>query len=237
MEPICLNASPSTHGLSTSLLAHHASVSVAEFRCNSRVAGQHEYPSISYVRKEAHSAIGRAGSLSTRLRGRPVGRPDVNMCMRAQITAALGGECLSFRFAPELGSRQIGDYPEVWRIGCAPPLVELMVLGELAQATADGANDLDLDEVGLLFAARLVEVVSGRKQKWPGGTASDRRRAVECGFMDRGPRGPARLISRRRRKWPVSARFQLSADILERPRGHAASISGALPACAEPPVF
>jgi AraC-like DNA-binding protein len=54
-----------------------------------------------------------------------------------------------------------------------------MVLGELAQATADGRNDVGLDEIGQLFANRFVEVVSGRAQKPVPAAAKDRRRAVE----------------------------------------------------------
>ena len=38
-----------------------------------------------------------------------------------------------------------------------------MVLGELAQATADGRSDVGLDEIGQVFANRFVEVVSGRR--------------------------------------------------------------------------
>ena len=40
-----------------------------------------------------------------------------------------------------------------------------MVLGELAQAAADGRSDIGLDEVGQLFASRFVEVVSGRRRE------------------------------------------------------------------------
>ena len=73
----------------------------------------------------------------------------------------------------------IGDRPEAWRIGAAPPLPELMVLGELAQAAADGRSDIGLDEVGVLFANRFVEVVSGRARENAPANARDRRRAVE----------------------------------------------------------
>ncbi len=58
-----------------------------------------------------------------------------------------GDECLSFFLAPEL-VEAIGDRAEIWRIGAAPPLPELMVLGELAQAAADGRSDVGLDEIG-----------------------------------------------------------------------------------------
>jgi AraC-like DNA-binding protein len=54
-----------------------------------------------------------------------------------------------------------------------------MVLGELAQAAADGRSDVGLDEIGRVFANRFVEVVSGRPQKSVPAAARDRRRAVE----------------------------------------------------------
>jgi AraC-like DNA-binding protein len=54
-----------------------------------------------------------------------------------------------------------------------------MVLGELAQAAADGRSDIGLDEVGALFASRFVEVVSGRARAPAVTKPRDRRRAVE----------------------------------------------------------
>ena len=54
-----------------------------------------------------------------------------------------------------------------------------MVLGELAQASADGRSDIGLDEVGYLLAHRFVEVVSGQKCRSAPVTARDRRRAVD----------------------------------------------------------
>jgi hypothetical protein len=50
----------------------------------------------------------------------------------------------------------LGDQSEIWRIGCVLPLPELMVLGELAQAAAEGRSDIGLDEVGILFTARFI---------------------------------------------------------------------------------
>ena len=76
-------------------------------------------------------------------------------------------------------STKLGGKADVWRTGCAPPLPELMVLGELAQAAADGRSDIGLDEVGHAMASRFVEVVSGRTQKPLQAAARDRRRAVE----------------------------------------------------------
>ena len=54
-----------------------------------------------------------------------------------------------------------------------------MVLGELAQAAADGNSDIGLDEIGQLLASRFVEVVSGKARKTGPDAARDRRRAVE----------------------------------------------------------
>ncbi|HWX36089.1 MAG TPA: AraC family transcriptional regulator, partial [Steroidobacteraceae bacterium] len=89
-----------------------------------------------------------------------------------------GDECLSFFLGPEL-VEAIGDRMETWRVGAAPPLSELMVLGELAQAAACGRSDIGLDEVGQWFASRFAEVVSGRSREPATVTARDRRRAVE----------------------------------------------------------
>jgi AraC-like DNA-binding protein len=154
---------------------------VSDFRCS---AGPDDKPfvehfdchSISYVRK---------GSFGCRMRGKSfelvagsilVGHPgDEYLCSHEHCH---GDECLSFFLTPEL-VEAIGDRREVWRVGAAPPLPELMVLGELAQATADGRNDAGLDEVGQVLANRFVEVVSGRAQKPVPAAAKDRRRAVE----------------------------------------------------------
>jgi AraC-like DNA-binding protein len=74
----------------------------------------------------------------------------------------------------------IGDRSQAWQVGAAPPLAELMVVGELAQAVVDGSSDIGLDEVGHLLALRLVEVVSGERRKAASVTARDRKRAVDA---------------------------------------------------------
>src|SRR5947209_9299165 len=156
-------------------------IAVTEFRCT---AGPGDKPfaeafpahSISYVRK---------GSFGCHCRGRfhelvagsiLVGFPgDEYVCTHDHV---VGDECLSFFLAPELVDT-IGDDISVWRIGAAPPLPELMVLGELAQTAADGNSDIGLDEVGHVFAGRFVDVVSDRRPKPVTATTRDRRRAVE----------------------------------------------------------
>src|SRR5450631_3773151 len=162
-------------------LLQRGSISVSDFRCS---AGPGDKPfteqyashSISYVRK---------GSFGCRCRGRNfelvagsilVGHPgDEFVCTHDH---GCGDECLTFFFAADL-VETIGDRTEVWRVGAAPPLPELMVLGELAQAAADGRSDIGLDEVGQLFASRFVEVVTGRPRSPVPATSRDRRRAVE----------------------------------------------------------
>lgn len=158
-------------------LSSYSSMSVINFRCDSRVVGLHGEASISYVRR---------GSLGYRARGKSfdlvagsvlVGRPGVEYVCTHDRNGI--GECLSFRFTAEL-IEVIGDAPEVWRAGGVPPLAEIMVLGELAQAAADGTSDVGLDEIGVLLAARLAEVISCRKQKVTNASGSDRQRAVDA---------------------------------------------------------
>jgi len=167
--------------MSRTTLLQGPSISVSDFRCtavpgDTPFAEQYGNHSISYVRK---------GSFGCRCRGRLfelvagsilVGYPgDEFICTHDHVC---GDECLSFFLSPEL-VEAIGDRTEAWRIGAAPPLPELMVLGELAQAAADGRSDLGLDEIGQIFASRFVEVVSGRRKTPAPAKARDRRRAVE----------------------------------------------------------
>ncbi|HMM90863.1 helix-turn-helix transcriptional regulator [Bradyrhizobium sp.] len=166
--------------IATTLL-ERKSVSVFNFRCTAGpgdkpYAEQHGGHSISYVRK---------GSFGLRSRGRCselvagsvlIGHPgDEYTCTHEHVC---GDECLSFFFAPEV-VETIGDSKAPWRIGSAPPLPEIVVLGELAQSAADGSSDIGLDEIGQVLASRLVEVVSGTPRKSGPDAARDRRRAVE----------------------------------------------------------
>ena len=162
-------------------LLQRKSIAVTEFRCTA-VPGdkpfteQYASHSISYVRKGSFGCQTRGRSFELVVGSILVGHPgDEFICTHDHVC---GDECLSFFLDPEL-VEAIGDRTEVWRVGAAPPLPELMVLGELAQAAADGRSDVGLDEAGALFAHRFVEVVSGRPRQ-PVATADrDRRRAVE----------------------------------------------------------
>jgi AraC-like DNA-binding protein len=167
--------------MNVTTLLQRQSISVSDFRCS---AGPGDTPFVERHRCHSISFV-RKGSFGCRSRGRLfelvagsilVGHPgDEYVCSHDHVC---GDECLSFFLEPEL-VQAIGDRADIWQIGCVPPLPELMVLGELAQAAADGRSDIGLDEVGQLFASRFVEVVSGRRARPVSATARDRRRAVE----------------------------------------------------------
>jgi len=157
------------------------SISCVDYRCTARLherpfAECHERHSVSYVRK---------GSFGYRVRGEAfvlvagstlVGHAgDEYMCTHEHVC---GDECLSFQFAPDV-AESIGARKGVWLSRGVPPLPQLMVLGELAEAALGGRSDVGVDEAGLSFAARFVEVVTGRPQRAAEPAPLDRRRAVE----------------------------------------------------------
>jgi AraC-like DNA-binding protein len=157
-------------------------IAVSDFRCDAGpddtpFAEQHRCHSISFVRKGSFGCSSRGRSFDLVAGSVLVGHPGGEyVCTHDHVC---GDECLAFFLDPDL-VQAIGDRADVWQVGCAPPLPELMVLGELAQAAADGRSDLGLDEIGHVFASRFVEVVSGRIQKPVPAKARDRRRAVEA---------------------------------------------------------
>src|ERR1700694_3251085 len=162
-------------------LLQRKSISVSDFRCTAEAGDkpfveQYRCHSVSYVRKGSFGCRSRGHSFELVAGSILVGHPgDEFTCTHDHVC---GDECLSFFLTPEL-VEAIGDRTEVWRVGAAPPLPELMVLGELAQASADGRSDIGLDEVGQIFASRFVEMVSGRSHKGAPAKERDRRRAVE----------------------------------------------------------
>lgn len=172
--------------MATTIL-RRGSISVIDYRCdvgatNAPFVETHGGFDVAYVRRGSFGYRARGESFELVAGSILVGHPgDEYVCTHDH---AGGDECLSFQLAPAL-VETIGDRSEIWRIGRVPPLPELMVLGELAQASAEGRSDVALDEVGMLFAARFIEVVSGRRRQPAGGRARDRRRAVEAAlWMD-----------------------------------------------------
>lgn len=168
-------------------LLEGALLSVIDYRCDAGL-GDTPFPelhggfSLSYVRKGTFGCRTRGRSFELVAGSMLVGYPgDEFTCSHEH---AAGDECLSFQLAPEL-VEAVGGREEPWRTGCVPPLQELVVLGELGQAAAEGRSDVSLDEVGASLAARFVEVVSGRRSRARDAPLRDRRRAVETAlWMD-----------------------------------------------------
>jgi AraC-like DNA-binding protein len=158
-------------------------VRVIDYRCT---AGPHDPPyaelhgdhSVSYVRKGSFGCRALGQSFELVAGSVLVGHPgDEYVCTHDHHVC--GDECLSFHFTPEI-VESLGGTRQAWRIGSAPPLAELMVLGELAQAAAEGRSGVGLDEIGLLLASRFVETASGRRQAARAPRPQDRRRAVNA---------------------------------------------------------
>jgi AraC family transcriptional regulator len=157
-------------------------ISVFDYRCDAAPGAEsfvetHGGFDVAYVRKGSFGYRARGEAFELVAGSILVGHPgDEYVCTHDH---AVGDECLFFQLSPELAETLDGR-PKIWRSGGVPPLPELVVLGELAQAAAAGASDIGLDEAGILFATRFVEIVSGRKRKAPSAGARDRRRAVEA---------------------------------------------------------
>lgn len=168
--------------MTATTVLHTGAISVYDYRCSAGphskpFAEQHASHSIAYVRKGSFGCTKRGKSFELVAGSLLIGHPgDEYVCSHDHHVC--GDECLSFSFSREL-VEEIGGRAEVWQTGCAPPLSELMVLGELAQAAACGRSDVGLDEVGHALAGRFVAVASGRPQKALRANARDRRRAVE----------------------------------------------------------
>ncbi len=183
--------------MAATTLSQGDALTVVDYRCeacptDTPFAEVHEAFSVSYVRK---------GSFGYRTRGETfelvagsvlVGHPgDEFMCTHDHHVC--GDECLSFQLTPALVAA-IGDGRRVWQTGCLPPLPDLAVLGELAQAVVEGKSDVGLNEVGMMFAARFVGTAGGRKRKPMAVKARDRRRAVDAAlWIDRHAHQPISL--------------------------------------------
>ena len=161
--------------------------SATDYRCD---AGPHDAPYTEMHRRFSIAYV-RAGSFGYRYCGETyelvagsvlVGHAgDEFVCTHEHHDG--GDECLSFHFSDEAVESFAGAASRsarTNRVGGMPPLPELIVLGELAQAAADGRSDVGLDEAGLLFANRFVEIAGGRARDNATVHARDRRRAVEA---------------------------------------------------------
>ena len=163
-------------------MLHESSIQVVDYRCTSAPGDVsfpevHRLDSLSYVRR---------GSFGCRVRGESfefvagsvfVGHAgDEFVCTHDHHLS--GDECLSFQLTSELVDT-LGLEAKHLRVGGVPPLPELMILGELAQSVVEGDSDLALDEVGLLFSARFLEVVARQSRSTTLASGRDRKRAIE----------------------------------------------------------
>jgi len=169
-------------------LIDRPSFKAMDYRCD---AGPHDTPylelhrmfSLAYVRKGSFGYRCRGATYELVAGSALVGHAgDEFVCTHEHHGG--GDECLSFRFSAdaieELGNPARSAGSKLWRAGGLPPLAELIVVGELAQAAADGRSDVGLDEAGLLFANRFAEIVGGSERRKVEVHPRDRRRAVEA---------------------------------------------------------
>ena len=164
------------------ILWQSAALTISDYRCDATpevapFVEHHVGFELGYVRKGSFGYRARrtvhelvAGSLL-------IGHPGAEyVCTHDH---AVGDECLAIRFAPAT-IEGLGVAPARWRAGTVPPLAELVVLGELAQAAALGASDLAMDEAALLLAARYVDLATDRPRRPVTAGARDRRRAIDA---------------------------------------------------------
>lgn len=165
----------------TATTLYSGPISVVDYRCDAGPGDpafpeHHQAFSLSYVRH---------GTFGYRVRGREfemvagamlIGFPgDEFLCTHEH---ACGDECLSFRLTAEVADT-VGSGEKVWKRGALPPLAEIMVLGELAQAAAAGESGVGLDEIAWLFAMRFAALIGSKSQNLRRASPRDRRRAVE----------------------------------------------------------
>jgi AraC family transcriptional regulator len=159
------------------------SIRVVDYRCSAGPAEKpftemHTGHSISYVRKGSFGYTSRGVAHELVAGSVLLGYPhDEFVCTHDHHVC--GDECLAFHFSPGIVDLIENDR-QVWQTGSLPPLPALMVLGELAQAVAQGRSDVGLDEVGLWLAARMAQLVSPGKSGVSIATSNDRKRAVEA---------------------------------------------------------
>ena len=167
--------------MSANIVHASESIRVVDYRCT---ASRHDRP-FAEVHDSYTIAYVRRGSFGCRTRGKQldlvrgsllVGSPgDEYTCTHDH---ADGDECLSF-WLSDAAVDELGRSRKAWHAGALPPLAPLVVLGELAQAVADGASELGLDEVGFALAARFAAVANdGTRRVKP--SPVDRKRAVEA---------------------------------------------------------
>jgi len=189
--------------MSSRTVLHRGPITVTDYRCDAGPADQpfverHDQASLAYVRTGSFGYRTRGESYELVAGSLLVGRPgDEYLCTHEHHIH--GDECLSFHFGPEVMERLgVGARADdsAWQSRGVPPLPQMLVLGELAQAIADHRSNVGLDEIGVLLAARLVEAVAGRSHERPRNLARHRARAVRAAlWLDEHAHEPVDLES------------------------------------------
>src|SRR5919198_1195530 len=154
-------------------------LSVYAYRCS---AGPADRPFVEMHRRHSLSYV-RRGSFGYRTLGAEhelvagavmVGRPGREYVATHEHHGR-GDECLSVKLSPDFAEALGGE--SLWRLPRVPPLPELMVLGELAQAAAEERAGIGVDEAVLVFAGKCAELATARAAR-PAGHARARAPAV-----------------------------------------------------------
>jgi AraC family transcriptional regulator len=157
-------------------------VSVIDHRCDAGpdqapFVELHESFSISYVRKGNFGCRSRGRTFELVAGSMLIGHPgDEYICTHEHSG---GDECLSFHLGRAL-VEMVGYRRDIWQSVYVPPLPELIVLGELAQAAVECRSEVGFDEIGMLLVSRFVEILCGRPRGVGKVRACDRNRAVEA---------------------------------------------------------
>jgi AraC-like DNA-binding protein len=169
--------------MASTTIVQRDGLSVFDYRCTAGPSDRpyaefHDRFSVSYVRRGAFGYRVQAAVYELVAGSVLIGRPgDEYMC--THFNNACGDECLSFQLTPEL-AEAAGALTKPWPSFALPPIPEVTVIGELAQAAAEGSSDIALEEAGLLLIERTREVTSGERRRPARTTARDRRRAVQA---------------------------------------------------------
>jgi AraC-like DNA-binding protein len=163
-----------------STVLRRGAITVIDFRCDAGPEDppfpeRHSAHSVSYVRRGSFGLAVAGGRHELVAGSLLVGGPGDEYTVTHEHVR--GDECLSVQLAPELAD-ELGA--PAFRSAVVPPLAELVVAGELAQAAADGRSDLGLDEAALWLAARYVAAARDLRPRRASATARDRRRAVDA---------------------------------------------------------
>lgn len=157
------------------------SLSVYRIRCDAGTAARpfvevHRRHSLSFVRRGSFGCR-TLGAMHELVAGAVlVGRPGREYVATHEHHGG-GDECLSVKLSPELAHSLAGE--SLWRLARVPPLPQVMVFGEQAQAAAEERSCVGVDEAALVFAGKCAAITGGRESR-PRVNPRARRRAIEA---------------------------------------------------------